>query len=366
MIEDVIVVDGVVHAYDFRPAMSGAIPGRTHQLGHVGLSSRLREHEDYILTVDEFEREFTPEELVSCVFRESQVDFAAYHHLNGVGTRRPLGSTQSSPIEAGVAARDIAPGRVFLYPSPIAPWNVSRTIDEIDQWVDEMGIVGVKFFPHEYDPATGAGHDVMFDDKEMIFPILDHARSRGIKVIGIHKAMGSRVRAFGLSDLDDTVAAFPDLNFEIVHAGMAFVEDTLRVGLRKNVFLNLESTSGLLSVAPRRFAEVLGQFLVPISEHPNAVDRVIWASGATIRHPQPLLELFWDFEMPEDLMRDYGYPEVTREMKRKMLGENWARMHGVDLRELMAALPDDELARQKASGELVRPWAAVRAAEQAA
>src|SRR5690349_5225265 len=95
VIEDVIVVDGVVHAYDFRPAMSGAIPGRTHQLGHVGLSSRLREHEDYILTVDEFEREFTPEELVSCVFRESQVDFAAYHHLNGVGTRRPLGSTQS-------------------------------------------------------------------------------------------------------------------------------------------------------------------------------------------------------------------------------------------------------------------------------
>lgn len=362
MIEDIIVVDAVVHGYDFRPEMTNAIPGRTHQVAHLGLSSKRPEHARYSLSVPEFERNFTPEQLVSCVFAESQVDIAAYHHLRGVGGRRPAGATESSPIEKGIEARKMAPGRVFLYPMLSNPWDVAQSKDEIDRWVEEDGVVGLKFFPEEFDPTSKKLRDIPLDDRETAFPIIEHAQKRGIKVIAVHKAMGASIRAYGLADMDDTVAAFPKMNFEIVHAGMAFVEDTVRLAVRKNVYLNLESTSGLLSIAPRRFAEVIGQFLVPISEHAIATDRVLWASGAVIRHPQPLLELFWNFKMPEDLMEGYGYPEITREMKRKMLGENWARMHGFDLQKLAAAVKDDKFGTRSDRSQLADPWAEVRAA----
>jgi predicted TIM-barrel fold metal-dependent hydrolase len=362
VIEDVIVVDAVVHGYDFRPEMTNAVPGRTHQVAHLGLSSKRPEHERYSLSANEFERNFSAEQLVSCVFSESQVDFAAYHHLRGVGGRRPPGATESSPIEKGIEARKMAPGRVFLYPMLANPWDVSQSKDEIDRLVEQDGVVGLKFFPEEFDPTNKKLRDVRLDDRDIAFPIIEHARKRGIKVIAVHKAMGASIRAYGLADMDDTVAAFPDMNFEIVHAGMAFVEDTVRLAVRKNVYLNLESTSGLLSIAPRRFAEVLGQFLVPISEHAIATDRVIWASGAVIRHPQPLLELFWNFKMPEDLMEGYGYPEITREMKRKMLGENWARMHGFDLKQMVASVKGDRFGERQSKEGLAEPWNKVREA----
>ena len=50
-----------------------------------------------------------------------------------------------------------------------------------------------------------------------------------------------------------------------------------------------------------------------------------------IWHPQWALEEFWNFELPEDLTTEYGYPPLTEQAKRKILGENLARLHGMDL-----------------------------------
>ena len=36
-------------------------------------------------------------------------------------------------------------------------------------------------------------------------------------------------------------------------------------------------------------------------------------------------------EIPEDLRDGYGYPQITREDKAKVLGLNFARMMGVDV-----------------------------------
>ena len=40
----------------------------------------------------------------------------------------------------------------------------------------------------------------------------------------------------------------------------------------------------------------------------------------------------------EDLCAGYGYPQLTDQAKRKILGENLLRLHGMDLAEARARL----------------------------
>ena len=60
-------------------------------------------------------------------------------------------------------------------------------------------------------------------------------------------------------------------------------------------------------------------------------NKIIFGGETPIWHPQWALKAFWDFELPEDLTTEYGYPPLTVQAKRKILGENLARLHGIDV-----------------------------------
>jgi predicted TIM-barrel fold metal-dependent hydrolase len=145
----------------------------------------------------------------------------------------------------------------------------------------------------------------------------------------------------------------------VLHPGFAFVEETSWLLARyPNVYVNLEWTISLLFSAPRRFAEVLGNLMYWGGE-----DRILWAAGAAIVHPQPVLEAFLAFEMPHDLVQGYGYPPLTEQAKRKILGENYCRLHGLDVDEVKSKVTDDDWTRERATASS-EPWATVRAAAE--
>jgi predicted TIM-barrel fold metal-dependent hydrolase len=356
---DVIVVDGVLHGFDFRQTASGKAPGFWHKLGHLGFSGNIPRNAPYLLSEAEFEREWTADDLLSCVFEESQTDIAVYHHIRGMGRgTRPVDSTETSPLHVGLEMRKRAPERIFIYANLVYQFDPMRMRDEIDQLVEEHKILGIKLYPREWDVVTGKLGEFTFDQEKLVFPMVDQALKRGVKVIAIHKAMGSQIKAFGVADMEAAALAFPKMNFEIVHAGFAFLEDTLRVATLPNVYLNLENTSGFAGAAPRRFAEVMGQLLLRTLDSPGAENRIIWATGAPLVHPQLALERFWAFEMPEDLMDGYGYPPLTHEIKRKILGENFARMHGLDLQAMYDAIPHDQYSSTTLNPR--SPWSSLR------
>ncbi|MCB1486532.1 MAG: amidohydrolase family protein [Bauldia sp.] len=366
MIEnDVIVVDAVAHGFDFRQEASGKPAGFWHELGHLGFSGRNPKNSQYVLEQQQFEREWTADDLIACFFDESQTDIAVYHHIRGMGRgTRAVDATETSPLKVGLEMREKAPGRVFIYANLVHQFDPPGMADEIDQLVEEHGISGIKLYPREWDVMTGTLGEFTFDQEKLVFPMVEHALKRGIKVIAIHKAMGSQIKAFGVADLEPAALAFPEMNFEIVHAGFAFLEDTLRVGTLPNIYLNLENTSGFAAAAPRRFADIMGQLLVKTLDSPGAENRIIWATGGPLVHPQLALESFWSFEMPEDMMEGFGYPPLTRVIKKKILGENLARMLGLDLNEMFAAIPDSDRRSERGREELQAPWATVRGATQ--
>ena len=58
-------------------------------------------------------------------------------------------------------------------------------------------------------------------------------------------------------------------------------------------------------------------------------DRILWGTDSTLYgSPQWQIEAFWRLQIPEAFRQRYGYPEITQEMKRKVLGLNAARLYG--------------------------------------
>ncbi|HXL20310.1 MAG TPA: amidohydrolase family protein [Streptosporangiaceae bacterium] len=95
-----------------------------------------------------------------------------------------------------------------------------------------------------------------------------------------------------------------------------------------NLYASIAATVNFVVRAPRMFAEILGKLLFWCGE-----DKIIYGSEAPLWHPQWALRAFMDFQIPEDLCAGYGYPQLTDQAKRKILGENLLRLHGMDLAE---------------------------------
>lgn len=353
-LEDVFVLDSTVHGYNMRP--DNYVPGpfrdrvaaqlaRTLFQGHIGIVPRGDKR--YVLDWERFQNGADPELLGRALFAESDTDVCVYHGVPLYGIYKDGGS----PLWVGKAMREQWPDRVALY-GPVSPWQPDA-LEIVEKLITEDKVVGIKMYP--MDIVDGEVRSYRLDDPEIAYPLLERIRELGVKVVATHKALPQGQvpsEPFAPWDVAGAASAFPDLTFEIVHGGLAFLEETAwQVQRFPNVAVNLENSSAfLLGRAPRKFARLLGELLFW-----GGADRIFWSSGATGRHPQPFLELFWDFQMPEDLQEEYGYPPLTREVKEGILGLNHARLLDWDVPALRKKIAADEFGLRK---QLAEPWGA--------
>jgi uncharacterized protein len=220
----------------------------------------------------------------------------------------------------------------------------------------DLGMVGFKFYPSNgvVDPVKGLVH-MLYNDPEMAYPFFEKARELGIKHLAFHKGfpVGPSIDAIHPGDMLNAAVEFPDLTFEIVHAGWAFTEETaIEMLVAPNIYANLELSSNLIVRRPRQFAEMIGHIIREV----GSSDRLIFASGTSIAHSDPIVRSMWNFEMPEDLVAGHGYPEFTQEMKMGILGGNLARLHGLDLPAIAEKIADDEWSRRRRAEGKLEPW----------
>jgi len=349
MIDGATVIDGVVHGYHSPPEtftdpiISELVVESLYHGYHKVFSPRGEDR--WLLDHERFTRA-DADLLGGAVFEESQTDFCVYHDIPLYG----LYEGGASPLWVGRDLRERHPDRVALF-GGIWPSH-DDPIGEVDRLIEEDGVVGLKFYP--YDIYDGTGVEVRMDDPEAVYPILEHAQKRGIRSVAVHKAIamaGCPIQPFHPRDLEDALIAFPGICFQIVHGGFAFLEETaLQLSYYRNAAVVLEGASAFIVNSPLKFAEILGRFLMA-----GAADRLIWGTGCTALHPRPLIEAFWDFELPEAMIEGYGLPPLTPELKQAILGGNIARILGLDAEAIAAAVaaaPDSN------GGELAEPWSA--------
>ena len=92
----------------------------------------------------------------------------------------------------------------------------------------------------------------------------------------------------------------------------------------RNVYAEIGSTfGGIVITFPTVCAHILGQLLKHFGEN-----KIVFGSDCVYYgSPQWQIEAMWRFEIPDNIRRKFGYPELTKRAKRKILGLNSARLY---------------------------------------
>ena len=210
--------------------------------------------------------------------------------------------------------------------------------------------LGLKLYPTSWDGKGPVSWRM--DDPKLIYPLYEKAQSLGLNTVAVHKAVPIGPFAVGdaynPNDIENAASDFPDINFEIVHGGLAFMEETAWLLARfGNIAINMEIQNILIERRPRAFAEVLlGLCRVGGAD---MLERMFWGTGGTLVHNQPALEAFNKFEFPEDLLDSAGLfkpiRQITEQDKVNIFAGTFARLHDLDLEALKRGVASDEFTR---------------------
>ena len=202
------------------------------------------------------------------------------------------------------------------------------------------------------------------DDEKEAYPALEYSRKKGIKNICVHKGLPFPGDLKWWSPMDVTGAAkdFPDLNFLIYHSGFKGLEDALPVaedGFRKtsyipwvsdicswkkknpqvsNIYMEMGSTFAMMvSSSPLLAAYVVGMIIDAFGP-----DHVLWGTDSIWwGSPQWQIEAFRRLEMPDQLMKRFGWKPLSDDVKRRIFGLNAASVYRVDPEAKRNSMPSD-------------------------
>ena len=330
MIDDVFVFDCVAHMFNFDPKNAFGPPGLMFDHHLYAFHNVLTPDNQPNLPPEEFLRQWT-------------IGGHPADGLRGVRHRHAGGHAAAadrsvqdglSPWQecAELASRD--PDRTIFWGS-VNPLEGRAALDLMERQVGEFGAKAFKFYNVRYD--YGTPFPWRMDDPQVAFPVFEKAQELGVNLIGVHKGvpLGPQpIEATQTWDMDGAAANFPDINFVIFHVGLPFIDETCWQLIRyPNLYASIAATMNFLVRSPRMFAEIIGKLLFWCGE-----DKIVYGSEAPIFHPQWALRAFMDFQIPQDLCDGYGYPQLTDQAKRKILGENLLRLHGMDVAQTTSRL----------------------------
>ena len=142
----------------------------------------------------------------------------------------------------------------------------------------------------------------------------------------------------------------------MVHGGTAFLDQTIELMKRHpNLLPDAGTTFSYVLTRPRVFDKVLGKLVAEVGS-----DRLLFASGNNLAHPQPLIEAFRNYQFAPEHCEEFDLPRTDG---RRTGAISWAitrsMLYGIDREALLAALPTTF---SPANGPIAvpRPWSGIR------
>jgi hypothetical protein len=202
------------------------------------------------------------------------------------------------------------------------------------------------------------------DDEEVAYPTFElieknyrklKAKKPGYNNICVHKGLApgppDPLRGHP-GDLPKAAKDWPNLNFITYHACIQpalFLYESLeevksgklRGGVPdiswtteyaqlaapfKNIYAEIGTTwASSVVTFPTVAAHIMGQLMKFMGP-----DRIVFGSDSVwYGSPQWQIDAFWRFQIPQEMREKYGYPELTLDAKRKILGLNSAKLYGI-------------------------------------
>lgn len=330
MIDDIFVFDNVIHIYDMsddnlKRDNPSARRSREQILNSVGprrpLDSRRAFPDDF-----NWARHWATEEVYDLVFKSSPTDMA----MAQVVPMFDWFEDWYSPVRAQYEMARAYPDRV-MFCGGVDPnfRGLDDALEQIDFQASELGAKSFKF----YNGHVKVSDCWRCDDEKIAYPMYERIRDAGINVVQFHKGNPfgyQNVEWLNPCDLQQPARDFPDMQFVIHHLAMPYFDECVSIASRfPNVHLSLAGHMSLYHVMPRMVQHHMGRLLQAVGS-----EKILWGSeSALVGGPKPYLDAFMNLEIPEDLRSGYGYPQLTEHDKRKILGENFAKMMGVDIEQ---------------------------------
>jgi predicted TIM-barrel fold metal-dependent hydrolase len=272
-----------------------------------------------------------------------------------------MAATRDLGNRLGASERMLTQG--MLTPN-FPPGNDARTNLEDMAWMkEELGIRALKTY-------TGAGTGPNFpsgalnvwgpdspawwlDDENIAYPMYEEAERLGINVINTHK--GLRLGIFDPEhihprDVSKAARDWPKMNFVIYHSAGEFLDDLVAIKKNEipdqnNVYSELGAIfAGAVTNGVEAVAHLLGKLLTSFGP-----DHIIWGTDSIwYGTPQWQIDALKTFQMPQQFMDEFGYPEITDEIRAKIFGLNAARLYNINVDEVRCTVPSDLLAQAKA------------------
>jgi predicted TIM-barrel fold metal-dependent hydrolase len=354
MYKDNLIVEGTCHTYHV--SEQNALNPQAVGMGN-GLFEIINNlHPDgYELPPEKWFKDDTAQELADLMWLETDIDLARFQSTK----LTDYFADGMNRLDTGIELREKY--GEFRIPSVLGSVNplADDALEEMERQVEQEDVDGFKLYPAFFE--DGQTLEMRLDNPDVGVPIIEKAVELDVPHIAVHKSVPygqTNFDEYDVGDVEDAASMFPEVTFEVVHAGLSFLEETKFLLQRyPNVWANLEITTFLVAESPMNFAEVLAELLVW-----GGPERIVWSTGPTAIHPQPIIEAFWEFQFPE-AMRENGVPPLTDEIKRMILGENALRMMNKDPNAVRSKLGDidDEVARIRAEQEeRPEPWSSIR------
>ena len=353
MIGGKFVIDAVAHAYNHLPSN-----WEDPLLGHAMVELAYHLAADppdprYAMSREEYLIDWQMDDVANFIFHESDTDVAVIHPL-AIAAFKDGYSSLAKTVE-GLSKW---PNRFIGAYACVDPLRGADALRDMEEQAGLYKPLGLKLYPTSWDGKGPVSWRM--DDPKLIYPLYEKAQQLGLRTVAVHKAVPigpfAVGNAYNPSDIENAATDFPDLNFEIVHGGLAFMEETAWLLARfGNIAINMEIQNILVERRPRAFAEVLlGLCRVGGAD---MLERMFWGSGGTLVHNQPALEAFDAFQFPQDMLDSAGLfkpiRQITEQDKANILAGTFARLHGLDIAALKKGISGDAFARS--AGEPVKP-----------
>jgi len=327
---DAFVFDCVCHVFNFDKRNAFGKPGEMFIDHLYAFHQVLTPPGERVLGPEEFLREWNIDEIARMVFEESGTDMIVAQPL----PLTDLFYDGLSQWEKCAAMAQKYPDRAVFWGS-VNPLEGKKALDLMERQVKEYGAKAFKLYNVRYD--YGEPFPWRMDDRRIAYPVFEKALELGVTTIGVHKGvpLGPQpIESTQAWDMDGAAANFPDINFVIFHVGLPFIDEICWQLVRfPNLYASIAATLNFIVRAPRNFAENMGKLMFWCGE-----DKILYGGETPIWHPRWALDAFWNFEIPEDLVAGYGYPQLTTQAKKKILGGNLARLMGINVEEKVAQL----------------------------
>jgi len=330
---EIFVVDGHVHLWDGSPENQRNEYGKGWVDCFYGLHQALSPEEKK-WPYDKF-CHYGEEAMVNDLFVEGYVDVAIFNSTylyeffkNGFNTHQ-----QNNALKQKYPDR-------FILCGSFDPRDGEAGLDALRAMAEEYPIQGLKLYTAEW---KGNSKGWRLNDP-MAYKYLEVTEELGIKNIHVHK--GPSVYplnrdAFDVHDVDYAATDFPNLNFIVEHVGLPRLEDFCWIAsVESNVYAGLAIAMPFIHRRPKYFAEIIANLLFFLGA--NSEEKILFGSDYAIFTPGWLIEKFMAFELPDEIKEEYDV-DLTPEAKRKILGENAARLYGIDLEAHKQKLSQDEI-----------------------